>query len=296
MITVIFLILIMIIFRIIITKRKKYFLTMVAIFKNEDDYLEEWLDFHVKQGFDHFYLYDNNDIVPNENTKKILLKHSDKVTHIKWNNIESDPLRTVQRKAYQNCVSNYNKEFQWLAIADIDEFIYSTNNKSIKDIIEKYTNKDTPSIRIPRFNYGDSFHEKKQKSVTRSYLFREKNFSSYKSINNIDYVDLLRHTHGVHRFLYTTDLNTINHNIYIDNSIDNPTEFRKNTLSYKNQIPLRMNHYYTKSKEEWIERCNKWNKKKLINYLGSREKCASDESYQKINKNDIYDHSILDKL
>ena len=288
MITVIVLIIILIIIRIIRIKKRKYFLCMVAIFKNEEDYLEEWLRFHIKQGFDHFYLYDNNNIVPNKQTKKILLKFKNKITHIKWNNVESDELRTVQRKAYQNCVKNYKNQFQWLMIADIDEFVYCTDNKlSLKQVIKKYSNKNTPSIRVPRYNYGDGFHKKKQKNVIKSYLYRERNPSSYKSISNIDYIDLMRHTYGVHRYLYTTDNDTINHHLLIKND-DN--------LNNNFEIPIRMNHYYTKSKEEYIKRCKGWDKKKLINYLGSRTSCDDEQNYQDINKNDIYDNSILSKI
>jgi hypothetical protein len=39
---------------------KKYKLTIMAIFKNEQDYMLEWLDHHINQGFDHFYLYCND--------------------------------------------------------------------------------------------------------------------------------------------------------------------------------------------------------------------------------------------
>ena len=37
-----------------------YHLAIAAIFKNETPYLEEWLEYHLLVGFDHFYLYDND--------------------------------------------------------------------------------------------------------------------------------------------------------------------------------------------------------------------------------------------
>src|SRR4029079_6813486 len=36
-----------------------YYLSVVAIVKNEVRYLEEWLDFHCLVGCSHFYIYDN---------------------------------------------------------------------------------------------------------------------------------------------------------------------------------------------------------------------------------------------
>ena len=41
--------------------KKKYFIVIAAIFKNENDYLDEWLNFNIKEGIDHFYMFDNND-------------------------------------------------------------------------------------------------------------------------------------------------------------------------------------------------------------------------------------------
>lgn len=35
--------------------------SIVTPFKLEDPYIEEWLEYHLKLGFDHFYLLDNND-------------------------------------------------------------------------------------------------------------------------------------------------------------------------------------------------------------------------------------------
>ena len=39
---------------------KKYNLTIMAIFKNEDQYMKEWLDYHLDQGFDQIFLYCND--------------------------------------------------------------------------------------------------------------------------------------------------------------------------------------------------------------------------------------------
>jgi len=144
-------------------KNKKYFITLVAIFKNENDYLEEWLDFYVKQGIDQFYMFDNNDNAGHDKiTNKIFEKYKDKITHIIWNNVKTEGGHTVQRQAYQKCYDTYNHEFQWMMIADIDEFGYSIeSNKTLKDIVMEYANPDTPYIKVPRFNFGNSSHMKK---------------------------------------------------------------------------------------------------------------------------------------
>src|SRR6266705_5250077 len=37
----------------------QYYLAACAIFRNEAAYLEEWLNFHLGVGVEHFYLYEN---------------------------------------------------------------------------------------------------------------------------------------------------------------------------------------------------------------------------------------------
>ena len=47
-----------------------YDLAVVAIIKNETPYLQEWLDYHLLAGVNHFYIYDNQD---DDEQKKIIL-------------------------------------------------------------------------------------------------------------------------------------------------------------------------------------------------------------------------------
>ena len=39
--------------------KKKHFLSILAIFRNEEHVLDEFIQHHIKQGIDHFYLVDN---------------------------------------------------------------------------------------------------------------------------------------------------------------------------------------------------------------------------------------------
>ena len=43
----------------------KYFLSMVTVIRDENDYIEEWIRYHIEElGFEHFYLYDNESSIP----------------------------------------------------------------------------------------------------------------------------------------------------------------------------------------------------------------------------------------
>src|SRR6187431_1294722 len=41
-------------------KNYKYTVCLCGIFKNEAKFLDEWIQFHLVVGIDHFYLYNNN--------------------------------------------------------------------------------------------------------------------------------------------------------------------------------------------------------------------------------------------
>ena len=47
------------------SQNTKHKLCIMAIFKNEQEYLEEWLIHHLKQGISHFYLYSNDNNMNN---------------------------------------------------------------------------------------------------------------------------------------------------------------------------------------------------------------------------------------
>merc|ERR1719253_2400698 len=73
------------------TAARDHFLSVVAIFRGEDDYLDEWLHYNIIQGVDHFYLYSNQN---GDNTKRKLRPYvaSGYVTLVDWPNEKADKL------------------------------------------------------------------------------------------------------------------------------------------------------------------------------------------------------------
>ena len=264
--------------------KKKYFIVIAAIFKKENTYMDEWYEFYISQGIDHFYVYDNNEESP-ESARAFAIssRFPGKVTLVPWTDVEVVGEDTIQRAAYQHCVDNFHHVFQWVLLADIDELAYSTKPKfTLKDVMEKCVPPNVPYVKIPRFNFGNNFHENRPPSggVVVNFTRREKKISSYKAISNADFLDLKRPTRGVHRFVYTTKKNAINRGMKIVCSL--PASF--------SEIPLVMNHYYTKSYEEYVEKCLLWKNSVPINLLGRRsQKCCDRSVFNKKNRNEVVD-------
>jgi hypothetical protein len=253
----------------------KYKLTIMAIFKNEEDYLEEWLEHHINQGFEHFYLYCNDPKIEKYQYLKNTKYHK-YITLIPWVNKKNNGKNTIQRQAYTHCIQNYNKEYQFIMMLDIDEFIVHTDkNKKVVDFINSiYSEWDkTKAIKVQRYDFGSDGHIKKPKGkVMNNYKTHEKLCSSYKTIANSDYINTKKNFYGVHDFWYLPKKVGKVYNSYFSYiHTGYPNGCKKENI---NEVPLVINHYYTKSYNEYLDRCKLWDNGG-INTVGYRKDCKN---------------------
>jgi hypothetical protein len=263
--------------------KKKYKLAIMTIFKNEEEYMEEWLEHHIKQGIEHFYLYCND----NDITKyKFLYKKKNEkyITLIPWTDKKNDGVNTIQRQAYTHCIKKYNKEYQFIMMLDLDEFIINIKkNKKVIDFINEIGDNwnNTKAIKVQRYDFGSNGHIKKPLgNVMDNYKKHEKICSSYKTIANIDYVDKNKNFYGVHDFYYLNIPGKVYNSYFSYKYTGFPNICSKDD---KNEIPLVINHYYTKSYDEYIKRCKLWSNGG-VNTIGYRKNCEND--FIKKDKND----------
>ena len=101
-------------------------LAVCAIFQNDAKYLTEWIDFHLEQGVEHFYLYDN---LSNDHPLAILNPYIEKgvITYKSWPHTYTGPdeWARIQCAAYMDCVKDIKNKIKWCAFIDTDEFLYS---------------------------------------------------------------------------------------------------------------------------------------------------------------------------
>jgi hypothetical protein len=127
-------------------KSKKYNLSICAIFKNEANFLKEWIEYHRLVGVDHFYLYDNGS---NDQCMDVLKSYIKEgvVTLIFWpdfinerseNHDEMWALST-QTAAYENAAKvRAVHETKWLVFVDVNEFLIPGQANKVTDLLEKY--------------------------------------------------------------------------------------------------------------------------------------------------------------
>ena len=262
-----------------------YDLAIVAIFKDEGKYLKEWLDYHLIAGVDHFYLYNNDS---SDNYEEILAPYVEKnlVTLIDFSG------KAMQYPAYNDAIEKYRFDCRYMAFIDLDEFIFPKTEQSIAEIVDEVFSHD-PQAAALGINWqiiGSNGHEKADYSrgvlerFTRRaphdwlVILSEEEMTGnvlIKSIVNPRRVDCWWSPHYAN---YFRDFYSINSNgKKTINVVGYPVAADK----------IVINHYYTKSKEEY-------EKKKMPK--GSL--CFTDnpyimEGFYTHDRNEVFDDDIL---
>ena len=105
----------------------------------ENLYVNEFIEYYIRLGIDHIFIYDDNDINTERIKNVINHKYNSYVTI--YENITEET--RFQSGVYNNCYRNNNKFFDWFLMIDMDEFLY----------INKYSLKTY--LKLSRFNKCD---------------------------------------------------------------------------------------------------------------------------------------------
>jgi len=212
----------------------KYFLSVIAIIRDENDYLEEWIRYHIEEmGVDHFYLYDNESEIPaQEYLESVNFKYLDHCT------IKRFPTtRFSQQDAHTDFLNNYKNETKWFIGMDPDEYIkLKDDSKSLIDFLKENTQyakikcqwkhytangqeTQTAEPDMIRFPKETTWYDEKHGGKTFAQTNRIRGFTSYTPLVRLD--------------AETADY---------DDHPEITTEF------------MQLNHYYTRSYEEWLRK------------------------------------------
>jgi hypothetical protein len=173
----------------------------VCIAKNEDNYIQEWVEYHVKLGFDNIILYQNN--------------WRTKFNHPNLIKIEfDDDAGDRQVKCYNKFIWDYKSKYKYAAFFDIDEFLVLKKHQCIKDFIEDY--KEHSAFYFKWFYFGNNGHTKVEKNnynVLQRFTKRGTNHDLIgKSIVKIDNTPPMKvHTPNCAYLEIETNIAQLNH-------------------------------------------------------------------------------------
>ena len=223
---------------------RDWFLTFVTRIKGEDLYLREWLEYHLLVGVEHFFLYDMDG---GQVQAGILEPYEDAgvVTRIPWSHYEGTRLDRKKARfrhnksslAHQHFARHFRSRVCWAQKIDGDEFLYPLTGDNVIGPIRAFDRNRLRGICVPRFNFGDNGHERRPPGVViASYLKREATRSSQKDMANGEKLSG-NQCRGAHRWAYSLH--------------------KRGTFVSPDPVDtLRINHYFTKSFEEFQIRQN----------------------------------------
>ena len=255
------------------TRKYQYNVGICCIIKDENDYLEEWIKYHLQIGVDQFYIYDNQSILPIQSTLSVYIE-SGIVKVIPF------PGQTAQLAAYHHFLENYKNECRWIAFIDIDEFIVPKSTfGNLPEFLcsyEKYG-----GVGLNWLVFGSNGHVYKPKgtqveSFTKRSLKTNPINKHIKSIVQTQYVKSA--STDPHHFSYTSSKYCVNEN---HDRIQGP--FSDNSTNL-----IQINHYVNRSLEEYHE--------KIARGRADFEQKRPLSAFYDIDKfaNEITDESILE--
>lgn len=224
-------------------KKKQYYSSICAIFKNETLYLREWIEFHKLVGIDHFYLYNN---FSDDQYMDIL------EPYIKSGLVELEdwPIPQGQLSAYEDCIKKHKEDTNWIGFIDIDEFITPLEGNSFIDILHQLENRPVVKIYWKIFGSNNLSLRNANNLVIEDFIEAwEKPMNFGKCFFNTDYSfdPSMKQNNAFHHHMWAMYKNIklppVNTNGIV--SLGSFDRIGKPCLK------VQLNHYIIKSKEEF---------------------------------------------
>ena len=105
---------------------RKVYLAACTIYRDDADYLGEWIEFHRLVGVERFVLYDNGSTDDHLDVLAPYLEEGAAIRH-EWRmpflGEKGRPKAMIQ--AFEHCVGAHRDDARWIAFLDVDEFLFS---------------------------------------------------------------------------------------------------------------------------------------------------------------------------
>lgn len=252
----------------------RYEMSAVLMIKNEASYVEEWLEFHRAVGYTKFYIYDNES---KDNLREVLTPYIDSgiVEYIYYPGIGK------QREIYTHAVRKFRLESKYMTFIDTDEFMIPLSEETIIDIVDDLfmRNGKAGAIGVNWRMFGDSGYEQRcGKLVTESFLHR-----AVDSWNENRAQCVVKFICNPRRIFHFEEVGELIYNCSCFGITEEGERIYGAWSSKPSFNKLQINHYWTRSKEEFVEKQLRGNSN--TGAIGDK----TWELYELYNRNEIYD-------
>ena len=233
-------------------ERKGAYLAASTIYRDDAEYLPEWIEFHRLVGVERFFLYDNGST---DNHRDVLAPYVGEgiVTVHDWARpfMERSGRPSALTAAFEHSVGAHREDARWIAFIDIDEFLFSPTGAPLPEVLREY--EQFPGVVVNRAEFGPSGHQTKPAGlVIESYVqrrgVRPDEETSHKSIVDPSRVQRCL---GPHSFVYHDGL-PVNED---RRPVDMARSLSRSPVTWSR---LRAHHYWSRSEEERRRKLERW--------------------------------------
>lgn len=257
-----------------------------AIFKNEVDYVLEWIAWHRVQGIHQFVVYDNG----SDDGTFELLQQLEQTGFLNLHTIESKA--GAQQEAYQKIIDHYRDDFDFIAFIDADEFLMPDDKrKAVSHILERFKNTEVGALGINWRIYGTGNQREKLDGFVLSrfsHVASDERYRNHflKSVYRPEAVNKVFPHRAALRAGYTY-VNTQGERLAFANfkhGIEPVRQGATTGVSLDICKPgLRVNHYALKSWDEFVQK-----KKYKGDAVIGREHVRGDDYFSEFDLNDQF--------
>lgn len=230
--------------------KKKYYIAICTIFKDEAMTIKEWIEYHKLIGVDHIYLYNNQST---DNYLDIITPYikDNFITLVNWN--YPPP---AQVSAYQHFRDSFWDETNWITFIDIDEYLCPKRVLNLKDWLTKYENFPSLTIYWKMFGSSGILDFNTNKLLTEQFFIAWDKFCEIgKPIFNTRFNAIKSNIKYIHELPAVFTMGNMKFKIPPINEFKYFCSFRCNRLGIrknKDDITLQINHYATKSYNDFF--------------------------------------------
>ncbi len=243
------------------------YLSLCLICKNENDYLPEWLDYHILIGVDRFYIYDNESQVSLRESLKDYIERG-------WVVVVDIAGRAMQLSAYDHCLQNFGENTSWMGFIDTDEFLVPKTTFELKELLKEF--ESYGGLAVSSLFFGSNGHKTRPTAgqIAAYTTCVDVTFNEYEFIKSIVQPAHVIFPNSPHDFIYKENSYCVNENF---NRVDGqhfPVSIKK----------IQLNHYYCRSEDEIERKLQRgrgalnaaWPRRRfdMINSLATREETS----------------------
>ncbi len=239
----------------------------VAVVRDEERYIAEWIAYQLALGFDTVVLLDNNS---SDQTKAIAAMFAPRhdIRVFDW------PMRTrdYQLRAYEFAARRFSQEFAWMAFFDTDEFLVLDAGATLKQRLAALP--DAAAVAISWAMFGSSGHREAPAGLVIEN-FRKRSapdFGPNIHVKSIIRPKLMKATSNPHGFEMDGP--------YVDLAGREPRwQWLGKLAAAPDYAGGKLHHYFTRSWSDWLAKLRR----------GYRDEKRSQDDFYAYDRNEVFD-------